>query len=198
MTNLSELLAAPGRLLDDRTEPDFPGAYRLLTRAAAGLDVAATRIRLSGLRLTRGELDRPATLRVLLMELNAHVLRTEVDLLRLQPQGAERVQALGRLLDQGRLQVRCLPLGGWAPDFSIFHLREDPADSESRPTAALIGPHWMERPYPQRGPALASLHTGSAAERLARRFAELWVEGYDVSEPLQRVMAERTAVIAEG
>lgn len=184
MLDAPALLASAPDLLDDRSEIDFPAAYRILLRASSRLDVAATRIRLGGLHLSPGELAGPTRLRVLLMELNAHTLRSEADRLALDSQGSERVRGLRSLLSEERLEVRCLPLGGWAPDFSIFYIEPDTH-------AALVGPHWMERPYPQRGPGLASLHAGEPVRRLGTRFHDLWSTAHDVSAALERVLTDR-------
>ena len=171
-------------MIDDRSEPDFPGLYRQLTLHSATLDVAATRIRLTGLRLEPHELEKPTRIRVLLMEMNALQLRTELDFLSVEPGGEDRIRGLADLLRDQRLLVRCLPLGGWSPDFSVFQLKEGGS-------CALVGPHWMERPYPQRGPGLASLHTGPSASLAAGRFRELWAEAHDVGQALEGVFARR-------
>ncbi len=173
----------PG-LIDDRSDPDFPALYRRLTRRAERLDVAATRIRLSGLRLGTRELRGPEGIRVLLMELNAFQLRTELDVLSLNTEGAARLRGLRELLETGRLEVRALPLGGWAPDFSVFH-------GPRSAITALIGPHWMERPYPHRGPGWASLHRGEPARTAAARFEELWDEAHRVEGALRRIFRRR-------
>ncbi len=175
---------SPPTLLDERGQPDFPSVYRALLARSTDLSVAATRIRLTGLRLTPDELTAPNSIRVLVMEVNALHLRAEADLLEVAPRSRARVAAIRRRLADGGLAVRSLPLGGWAPDFSVFHL-------VGGRTVALVGPHWMERPHPQRGPALTSVHRAPAADRILRRFNDLWRAGHDVRRALHRTLEDR-------
>ena len=174
---------APPSLLDDRSIPDFRDRYQALLSGAGEVAVALSRVRLAGLQLEAGELLSPKRIRVVVMELSGITLAMEADRLAEHPRARERVQALAGLLEAGRLQVRSAPLGGWSPDFSIFVPRETPGPAASTPLwpTLMVGPHWMERPYPHRGPALTSIHRGTDASRALARFEELWSVAHDVS-----------------
>ena len=86
------------------------------------------------------------------------------------------------MLEGGRLEVRSAPLGGWSPDFTVFV-------EEEGPCAVLTGFHAFERPYPHRGPALASLHGGDAARMAALSPQELWDAAHDVGPALWSILA---------
>ncbi len=86
------------------------------------------------------------------------------------------------MLEAGRLEVRSAPLGGWSPDFTVF------VDGEG-PRAVLVGFHAFERPYPHRGPALASVHGDDAARLAATRHRELWESAHDVGPALWSILS---------
>lgn len=169
-------------LLDERSRPDFGDHYLRLLAQAEHVGVAASRIRLAGLQLDPLALASPGSLQVLLMELSGLALATEADRLAEDPRARRRLAALVELLDARRLEIRSSPLGGWAPDFSVFQSRAGAHE-------ALVGPHWLDRPYPHRGPALTSLHTGAEALRIRSRFHELWEEGHGVGDAVRSVLA---------
>ena len=146
-------------------------------------DVAVRRIRLAGVSLMRRELAGPSRLRVLLAEIDILTLTSEAEALAVRSGSRARLDLILELMDSGALEVRSAPLAGWAPDFSVFHYEV------AEPTV-LIGPHWLQRPYPHRGPALGSLHSGSAAARVGRRFSGLWEQAHDVKGPLLRTLTE--------
>ncbi len=146
-------------------------------------DVAVRRIRLAGVSLLRRELAGPSRLRVLLAEIDILTLTSEAEALAVRSGSRARLDLILELMDSGALEVRSAPLAGWAPDFSVFHYEV------AEPTV-LIGPHWLQRPYPHRGPALGSLHSGSAAARVGRRFSGLWEQAHDVKGPLLRTLTE--------
>lgn len=179
---LPGLLPDRAVLLDERNRPDFPDVFVAQARRATEIRVAVTRVRLSTVYLGPKELEGLRSFRVLISEVNALNLDAEASGLLQQPKRAPNVRLLTTMLEEGRLEVRSAPLGGWSPDFSVF--------SEDRgPLAVLSGFHWFERPYPYRGPALASLH-GPDAARLARvRHEELWEGAHDVGPALWSILA---------
>jgi len=178
-------------LLDERSRPDFGDHYLRLLAEAEYVGVAASRIRLAGLQLDPMALASPTSLRVLLVELSGIALAMEAERLAEEPRARRRLAALVDLLDAGRLEVRSSPLGGWAPDFSVFQ-------SRAGAHAALVGPHWLDRPFPHRGPALTSLHTGAEALRIRGRFNELWEDGHGVGDAVRSVLASALARCAPG
>jgi len=173
--------APPPLLLDESTRPDFRDVYGRLSRRALGIDVAVLRIRLGGLDLREDEMQGVGRVRVLLAEVNAARLGAEAAAVVVDPGKAENVRVLVSLFREGRLQIRSSPLGGWAPDFSLFH-------SAAGPFALLLGPHWFQRPYPFPGPALASLHGGADARRVAGRFRRLWEGAHDVGTAVRGIV----------
>jgi hypothetical protein len=174
------------RLLDERGRPDFRDVYGWLLPRSRRLDVAVTRIRLSTLDLGRGELDAVRSIRLLLAEINAVQLDAEAHGVMLREDKRETIYALSRRLSDGVIEVRSAPLGGWSPDFSIFHDLDGPA-------AVLIGSHWFERPFPHRGPAFAALHGADAAMDALRRFDEAWEKAHDIGPAVLSILerAER-------
>ncbi len=171
----------PPRLLDERGGPDFPERFQHLAQRADAIDVALTRVRLTTLQLDVGALAGVGRMRVLLAEVRAPTLDAEAHEALLDPARAVTVRRLLDELGRGRLLVRAAPLGGWSPDFSVFHRAQ-------RPDGALFGPHWLERPYPYRGPAWAVEVGASDAARAALRFDELWARSHDVTEALRRLL----------
>jgi len=172
--------------LDERHRPDFRDVFGALSRRSTEIVAAVTRVRLSTVDLGPEELKGLLSLRVLISEVNAHTLDAEVFGLLHQPRRAPNVRMLTAMLGEGRLEVRAAPLGGWSPDFTVF-------SEAAGPTAVLTGFHWFERPYPHRGPALASLHGADAARLARRRYDELWQAAHDVGPALWSILARACA-----
>ncbi len=168
-------------LLDEKSRPDFRGVYGRLIEEAEGVDIAIRKIRLSGISLGRSELEGPRRIRLLLSQINIVALAAEGEAMASDRAGRGRLIILLKLMASGVIRVRSSPLGGWAPDFSIFHRR-------GAGPVLLAGPHWFARPYPHRGPALASVHYDREAARIGRRFDGIWQDGHEVGMPLQRVL----------
>ena len=170
------------RLLDDRSRPDFRETFGVLARRARGLDVALTHMRLATLDLSEADLGRMHRVRLLLAEVSAAALDAEAHAVLNRPNVAKNLRRLAALLALGRIEVRSAPLGGWAPDFSVF------SDDEGY-FAVLVGPHRFDGRALHRGPELASLHGAAAAERMAHRFGEIWEQGHDISPAIVGILA---------
>ena len=177
LVSLPGLNPLPGTLLEDGRRPDFRDVFGHLAQRSSSIDTAVTRIRLSTLDLTPAELHAVTRFRVLLAEVNALSMDAEAKVLHTLPNRAPNLRLLARLLESGNLQIRSAPLAGWSPDFSVF------SDADG-PSAVLCGFHWFERPYPHRGPALASLHFGDGASLAHRRFEALWDRAHDIGPTL--------------
>ncbi len=133
--------------MDERMRPGIRAVWGARLTRSLALDAAVTHVRLGTLDLTGDELARVARLRVLVAELSAASLDAEAHALAHRA-GAEA--GLGRLLallEEGRLLVRSAPLGGWAPDFSIFH-------DGAGPRELLVGPHRFDGAVSLPGTAL--------------------------------------------
>lgn len=180
---LPGLAPASGVLFDERGRPDFRDVFLGLARRATAIATAVTRVRLRTLDLRDDDLPRVRSLRVLVSEVNALHLDAEARVLLGHPRRAPTVRMLAERLEAGRLEVRSAPLGGWAPDFTVF------SDDDDSAFAVLTGYHWLERPYPHRGPALAALHGQEAAHLAGRRHAELWEVAHDVGPALWSLLA---------
>jgi hypothetical protein len=181
-------------LLDERARPDFRDVYGWLLARSTRLDVALTRIRLSTLDLGRGELDGVRSIRLLLAEVNAVQLDAEAHGVMLREEKREVLHTLSARLSRGIIEVRSAPLGGWSPDFSVFHDLHGPA-------AVLVGSHWFERPFPHRGPAFAALHGPEAAADAGSRFDEAWERAHDIGLAVLGILerAERAErLVAQG
>lgn len=164
-------------LLDERSGPDFRAVYGALAARSATIDGALSRIRISGLDLRPDEIRSVTRIRLVLAEVNSITLRNEAEAVLARADRARSLVYLLTLLESERIQVRSAPLAGWAPDFTVFH-RKGVA------WRGLIGPHWFVRPYPHRGPALASVHGPAGARLLGRRFDELWTRAHDIGPAL--------------
>ena len=192
LSHLSGLVPSPAVLLDERSRPDFRDVFGHMVQASSDIAVAVTRVRLSTLDLDRGDLAKVQSLRVLVAELNALTLDSEARLIRADARRAPRVKLFRGLLEEGRLEVRSAPLGGWSPDFTVF-------SNEKGPQSVVTGFHWFERPYPHRGPALGAIHFADAALLAARRHAEVWEQAHDVGSAVWSILskAERGSRPAE-
>lgn len=173
-------------LFDERTRPGFRERFQTLTRTATDIATAVTRIRLVALDLDASHFEQLENQRVLVAELNALTLDAEARGIGSDPRRAPRVDLYRELLESGRLEIRAAPLGGWTPDFTVF-------SNSGGPTAVLLGHHWLEHPFPLRGPALGSVHYGPAAELAARRHAELWSNAHDVGPAIWSILSKARA-----
>ena len=154
-------------VFDEHHRPDLPQLFAALASDSTHIATALSRIRLSSVDLTSASFASIEGIRVLLAELNALQLDAEAVAVQADPRRAPRVAVLRSMLESGRLEVRAAPLGGWSPDFTVFH-------SVQGPRWLLTGHHWFDRPFPHRGPAIASIHQGDGAARAAKRYDELW------------------------
>jgi hypothetical protein len=170
------------RLFDENGHPDFRTVFGRLLQDATRVDVALTRLRLSTLDLREAELRRLTRLRLLLARVDAVTLDVEAHGLLLHPGRAGSLLRLAALLDQGVIRVRAAPLAGWSPDFTVF-------SRGGSPRAVLLGFHWFQRPFPHRGPALASLHGSAGATLALHRFEILWRRSHDIAPALQGILA---------
>jgi hypothetical protein len=175
-------LATAPRLIDERSRPGFRELFGRLARRATALDVALTHLRLSTLDLSDRELASVRRIRLLLAEVSAVSLDAEAHALLHRAPTAANLRRLAALLTLGTIEVRSAPLGGWAPDFSIFR-------NDEGPCAALIGPHRFDRGAGHEGPVLASLHGARDAARLGARFADIWGRGHDIRPAIAGILA---------
>lgn len=180
---LPGLSPAEAIFFDERGRPDFRDVFGALARGAVDVATAVRRVRLSTVDLSHEELARVEHFRVLVAEINALRLDAEAKALQLDPRRARGTELLRRMLETGRLEVRSSPLGGWAPDFTVF-------SGPSGPTAVLTGLHRFDRPYPHRGPAFATVHGEDAARLGARRHEEIWERAHDVGPAVWNILSK--------
>jgi hypothetical protein len=183
---LPGLSPSAGVLFDERGRPDFRDVFGALAAQATEIAVAVTRVRLSTVDLSAAELACVERLRVLVAEMNALQLDSEARGLQADPRRAPNLERLRELLECGRLEIRSAPLAGWSPDFTVFSGSEGPR-------AVLVGFHSFERPYPHRGPALASVYGGEGARLAARRHDEAWVRAHDVGPAVWSILSKARA-----
>jgi len=186
---LPGLVPVTGFLLDERRRPDFRDVFGALARRSTSVATAVTRVRLSTVDLSSDELDGLTSFRVLVSEVSAIQLDAEARGLLHLPRRAPNIRILTRLLESGRLEVRSAPLGGWSPDFTVF-------GDASGARAVLVGFHGFERPYPHRGPALASLHGPDGAALAAARHTQLWEQAHDIGPTLWTLLTRASRVAA--
>lgn len=154
-------------LLDERSPEPFRGVFGRLLSGSSALDTAILRIRLSGVDLSARELEGLRRLRILIADINAQTLEEEAFGLLMDPTKRATFQRVRGLLRSGKLEIRSAPLAGWSPDFSIF-------SGPDGPRALLMGLHWVQRPFPHRGPAWLACFGPDEARRGQERFRELW------------------------
>jgi len=183
LPSLPGLAPTGGTLIDERSRPDFRDVFGALARSSVDVASAVTRVRLSTLDFGPSDFERVESLRVVVVELNALTLDSEARLIQADRSRAPRVAFFRQMLEEGRLEVRSAPLGGWSPNFTVF-------STSGGPHAVVVGRHWFERPYPLRGPALASVHFDDAARLAAKRFEELWGRAHDVGPALWSLLSQ--------
>jgi hypothetical protein len=188
------VISSHGGLLEERRRPDFREVFGILSRQSDAVSTAVTHVRLTTVDLTAEELASIGSFRVLVAELSALRLDAEARAMRSDPRRVKNVNLLLDMMEADRLEVRSAPLGGWSPDYTVF-------SRQGLARNVLTGFHWFERPYPHRGPALASLHSGEAARVALQRFDELWDDAHDVGPALWSILAravDRAAAGREG
>jgi hypothetical protein len=170
-------------LFDERARPDFRDVFGSLAVQSTEVAVAVTRVRLSTVDLSQRELGSVQHFRVLIAEMNALRLDAEARAIQSDDKRAPNAERLRQLLESGILEVRSSPLAGWSPDFTVF-------TRHGGPIAVLVGFHSFERPYPHRGPALASLHGPVAAQLASRRHEEIWDRAHDVGPAIWSILSK--------
>jgi hypothetical protein len=180
---LPGLAAEPAFLFDERGRPDFRDVFGALAAQATDIAAAVTRVRLSTVDLTSLELTSVEHFRVLVAEMSALRLDAEARALQADPKRAPNAEMLRTRLEAGTLEVRSSPLAGWSPDFTVF-------SGPTGPIAVILGFHLFERPYPHRGPALATVHGKSAASLAARRHEEIWERAHDVGPAVWSILSK--------
>jgi hypothetical protein len=171
---------------DESSDPSFRTIFGGLLREADHVCVALTRIRLASLDFSLRELEGLERVRLLLKEMNAVTLHAEASQMLERNQGARGIVRLLSRLQQGRIDVRVLPLGRWSPSFSVFQ-------RYGAPRAVLTGVHRFSRDE-EGGPLFASVHGPAAARRASIRFEALWERAHDVGPALDALVqfAERS------
>lgn len=185
--------AAPDcpHLLDERTKPDFREVFVSLAGRSHAMDTAVGRIRITGLDLTRREIASVESIRLLLGRVDALTLRAEAEAVLSDPVRARRLRHLVDRLRAGRIRIRSAPLAGWNPDFTVFR-------RSGRAWTVVVGLHWFARPFPHRGPALASVHGPSGAHRAARRFEQLWGRSHDIGPAVLNLLGRAEGRTSSG
>lgn len=173
-------------LLDERSSTPFRQVFGRLLSRSRELDTAIRRIRLSGVDLSAREVDGLARLRILIADINAQTLEEEAFALLMDPGKRATLRRIQTLLADGTLELRSAPLAGWSPDFSIF-------SGARGPEALLMGLHWIQRPFPHRGPAWMACFGPLEARNGLERFNELWVGSHEIGVPILRLLKRATS-----
>lgn len=173
-------------LLDERSPTPFRQVFGRLLSRSRELDTAIRRIRLSGVDLSAREVDGLSRLRILIADINAQTLEEEAFALLMDPGKRETLRRIQTLLEDGTLELRSAPLAGWSPDFSIF-------SGSGGPEALLMGLHWIQRPFPHRGPAWMACFGPQEARKGLERFNELWIGAHEIGLPILRLLKRATS-----
>lgn len=179
----SPMTQALGEVLDERAQPNLRARFGRFALESTEIAFAARHIRLAGVDLGADEAQGLARIRVVLAELSAATFRADAECVMADPERRPVAERLSRLLASGGLLVRVSPMAVWTPDFSVFH-RND------RAIAAIFGFHWFQRPFPESGPAFATVCGADGAELAAARFRDLWSGAYDVTEAVGGMLDE--------
>jgi hypothetical protein len=165
-------------VIDEFTRPTMRETLGTLMSASQCVDIAMTRMRLSGINLTDGEVGRLRRLRLVMGKLDAAAL------LQSQSRPIDQLVRLRAFASSGILQIRSAPRFKWDPDFSIYDHH-----------AALIGAHYTDLPYAADGIALTCVLTDpNAIRRCARRFEQMWDAGYDVLPVVIEMLEDLIAI----
>ena len=168
-------------LLDERSPNPFRTVFGRLIIQNTQLDTAILRVRLSRVDLSEREARGLERLRILVAHVNAQTLEEEAFALLMDPQKRETLERVKALLRSGRMELRSAPLAGWSPDFSVFSGNQGPA-------ALLLGLHWIQRPFPHRGPAWLAHFGPKEARRGKRRFDELWAGSHEIGPAILKLL----------
>ena len=168
-------------LLDERSPAPFRQVFGRLLSRHTHLDTAILRIRLSGVDLSGQEVRGLQRLRILVADINAQTLEEEAFALLMDPDKRETLRRVEGLLRDGRLELRSAPLAGWSPDFSVF-------SGQGGPEALLLGLHWIQRPFPHRGPAWMVCFGPEEARRARARFQELWNQAHEIGPAILKLL----------
>jgi hypothetical protein len=172
-------------LVDERSPTPFRTLFGKLLARSTHLDTAMLRVRLSGVDLSEGEVGGLRRLRLLVAEVNAQTLEEEAFALLADPERRENLTRVLGLLQTGRMELRSAPLAGWSPDFSVF-------SGEEGPLGVLVGLHWIQRPFPHRGPAWAASFGPEEAQRAGVRFQQIWEESHEIGPAIRRLLERAT------
>jgi len=178
-------------LADERSPLRFRALFGRELRASTSLATAVTGIRLDTIDLTAAELRNPPLTRLLVSEVRAARLDAEARALAWRPDAVERLARLDSWVAADRVRIRAAPLGGWSPDFSIFHDRDGPR-------SVLMGFHAFGHPQLMEGPTFAMYFGREEAARAAQRFDEIWARAHDVTPALQTVLRRARRVATPG
>lgn len=168
-------------LMDERNPKPFRRVFGELLTGSTRLDTAMHRVRLSGVDLSEGEVGGLERLRLLVAEVNAQTLEEEAFALLRDPDKQQNLARVLALLQSGRMELRSAPLAGWSPDFSVF-------SGPQGPRSLILGLHWIQVPFPHRGPAWAATFGPEEAKRASRRFQEIWEGAYEIGPAIRRLL----------
>lgn len=169
--------------MDERGPVCFREVFGASLRSSNRVDSAILNIRLGAVDFTASELRQLERFRVLVAEVNARRVEGEAYAMAMDPAKRRNLIRLLRLFSAGILRIRSAPLGGWAPDFTVF-------SRGGTPQQVLLGIHWFRRPFPHRGPAWAVRLEAADATRAKARFEEIWHGAHDIGPAIQRLMAK--------
>ncbi|MFO8175873.1 MAG: hypothetical protein R6T96_16435 [Longimicrobiales bacterium] len=179
------MMEAPERLtptlLDERGPRSFRWAFSHLLLQSTGLDTAMHRIRLSGVDLSAREVQNVSRMRILVADINARTLEEEAFGLLMDREKHANLVRILTLLREGRMELRSAPLAGWSPDFSVF-------SGPDGPLGLILGLHWIQRPFPHRGPAWAAIFGPEEAGMAGRRFQGLWSGAHEIGPAVRRLL----------
>jgi hypothetical protein len=168
-------------LLDERDSTSFRALFGTLLSQSTVVDAAVLRIRLAAVDLSDHEFGKLKRMRVLVAEANAQTVEGEAYALVMDPLKRQNLARILGLLQNGVMEIRSAPLGGWSPDFTVFSGRQGPRH-------LLLGLHWFHNPFPYRGPAWAAHFGAKEAIRAKARFEELWEGAHDIGPAVQQMM----------
>jgi hypothetical protein len=172
-------------LIDERSVTSFRQVFGDLLSRSTRLDTAMLRVRLSGVDLSEGEVGGLERLRLLVAEVSAQTLEEEAFALLSDPEKRGNLTRVLALLQAGRMELRSAPLAGWSPDFSVF-------SGPQGPLGLILGLHWIQRPFPHRGPAWGATFGPEEAKRGGQRFQEIWDGAHEIGPAIRRLLERAT------
>lgn len=172
-------------MMSGAAEPAWmESTMRDLVAASSEVLMAVQHVRLSALHRVIDALERADHCRLVLARLDLHMLdgsRPAGDA------GRDNIERLLTFAGSGRLEIRSAGAMRWAPDFSVFQMRDRRCGM-----FCLFGAHYLAPPHPGLDWPLTCLLTRrTVIAEVEYHFRELWDAAHDALGPVAETLERR-------